>query len=141
MEPIDLALAELASLKAGEKLNYTAVAKKYSANRTTLSKRHRGLQQSRDIQYENQSLLNHQQEKTLVQYIDKLTERGLPPSKQMIRNFAAEISGKEPGKMWVSRFIKRHNLELVSKWTTGLDNKRLKADSAFKCTLYFELLR
>ena len=46
MEPIDLALAELASLKAGEKLNYTAVAKKYSVNRTTLSKRHRGLQQS-----------------------------------------------------------------------------------------------
>ena len=43
--------------------------------------------------------------------------------------------------MWVSRFIKRHDLELVSKWTTGLDNEHSKADSAFKYTLYFELLR
>ena len=49
MEPIDLALAELASLKAGEKLNYIAAAKKYDINRTILSKRHRGLQQSQDI--------------------------------------------------------------------------------------------
>jgi hypothetical protein len=58
----------------------------------------------------------------------------------MIRNFASEICGKEIGKEWVSRFLKRHTVDLVSKWSMGLDHNRSRADSAFKYTLYFELL-
>ena len=65
MEPIDQALAALEALKPDESLNYTAVAKIYGVNRSTLSKRHRGLQSSRDIGYENQQLLNDQQKKLL----------------------------------------------------------------------------
>ena len=59
----------------------------------------------------------------------------------MIRNFAQEICHKEIGKEWVSRFLHRHRVKLVSKWTMGLDHNRSRADSAFKYTLYFELLR
>lgn len=58
----------------------------------------------------------------------------------MIRNFVKEIFGKEAGKAWVTRFLWRHNTSLISKWTTGLDKERSRADSAFKYTLYFELL-
>ena len=59
----------------------------------------------------------------------------------MIRNFAQEICYKEIGKEWVSRFLYRHQLELVLKWTMGLDYNRSRADLAFKYLLYFELLR
>ena len=59
----------------------------------------------------------------------------------MIRNFAQEICHKEIGKEWVSRFLHRHRVELVLKWTMGLDYNRSRADSAFKYSLYFELLR
>ena len=59
----------------------------------------------------------------------------------MIRNFAQEICHKEIGKEWVSRFLHRYYVELVSKWTMGLDYNRSRADSAFKYILYFELLR
>ena len=45
-----------------------------------------------------------------------------------------------PEKMWTHRFIKRHSLDLVAKWTKGLDIERKKTDSAFKYTFYFELL-
>jgi hypothetical protein len=69
-----------------------------------------------------------------------LCGRGLPPTKQMIRNFAAQIAGKEPGTNWVDRFIKRHNIELVNRWTAPIDNQRHRADSAFKYKLYFKLL-
>ena len=58
----------------------------------------------------------------------------------MIRNFAQEIIKKKVGKEWVNRFLKRHPIDLVSKWTAGLDHERTRADSAFKYTLHFELL-
>ena len=58
MEPIDQALAALEALKPGESLNYTTITKIYGVNRSILSKRHSGLQSSRDIDYENQQLLN-----------------------------------------------------------------------------------
>ena len=54
MEPIDQALAALEALKPGENLNYIIITKIYGVNRSILSKRHRGLQSFRDIDYENQ---------------------------------------------------------------------------------------
>jgi hypothetical protein len=45
------------------------------------------------------------------------------------------------GVHWVDRFVQRYPDELISKWTTGIDNKRHKADSGSKYSLYFDLLR
>ena len=59
----------------------------------------------------------------------------------MLRNFIIKIYNKEPGKTWISRFLKRHNLDLVSRYTVGLDKERSRADSAYKYSLYFELMR
>src|SRR5690348_16496167 len=115
MDPIEAALASLESLKLGEKPNYAATARKYGCKRSTLSKRHRGTQGTHAEKCENQRLLNERQEKELVQYIDRLCSRGLPPSRQMIRNFATEIGGRQAGKAWVDRFIKRHDIDLVSR--------------------------
>ncbi|KAF2186874.1 hypothetical protein K469DRAFT_705401, partial [Zopfia rhizophila CBS 207.26] len=38
------------------------------------------------------------------------------------------------------RFLKRHDYSIFSKWTDGMDKERKRADSAFKYTLYFDLL-
>ena len=141
MSSIDAALAFIDSLSPDDHINITKIAKQFECDRSTLSKRYRGKTGPRNTQYQNQRNLNDQQEKALVKYIDGLCARGLPPSKHMIRNFAQEICHKEIGKEWVSRFLHRHHIELVSKWTMGLDHNRSRADSAFKYTLYFELLR
>ena len=141
MSSIDAALAFIERLLPTEHINITKIANQFECNRTTLSKRYRGVTGSRHTQYQNQQNLNDQQEKSLVKYIDRLCARGLPPSKHIVRNFAQEIYRKEVGTEWVSRFLRRHQVELVSKWTMGLDHNRARADSAFKYTLYFELLR
>jgi hypothetical protein len=52
MGSIEEALAALDLLEPGERPNYTEFAKTYSVDRSTLSKRHRGVQQSREAQYE-----------------------------------------------------------------------------------------
>ena len=43
MDPLEAALESLKSLKLGESPNYTQVAKKYGCERSTLSRRHRGV--------------------------------------------------------------------------------------------------
>ncbi|KAI9037671.1 uncharacterized protein KD926_000087 [Aspergillus affinis] len=140
MAPIDEAIAELKSLKPEEQPNFTFIAKKHGVNRTTLTRRFRGVQHSKDEQYEDQRLLNDRQAKVLISNINRLSEKGLYISSEMLQNLAREISGKQPGKLWPGRFLKRHNEELISCYTTGIDSSRKRADSAWKYALYFELL-
>lgn len=66
MDSIEAALAEIESLGPGEKVNYSKIARKYGVDRSTLSRHHRGVQGSREDQYENQRILNDQQAKELI---------------------------------------------------------------------------
>jgi hypothetical protein len=59
----------------------------------------------------------------------------------MIRNFALQITQRELGVHWVDCFVQQHPDQLISKWTTGIDNSHHKADSERKYSLYFNLLR
>ena len=58
----------------------------------------------------------------------------------MIQNFASEIAKERVSEAWVTRFINRNHDHLVSKWATGMDATRHKADSREKYEAYFELL-
>lgn len=58
MDPLEAAIASLESLKLGESINYTQVAKKFGVDRSTLSRRHRGVTGSREQKTENERLLN-----------------------------------------------------------------------------------
>jgi hypothetical protein len=58
----------------------------------------------------------------------------------MLRNFAKELIGKKPGNHWPGRFLKRHQIELSSAYTTAMDSNRKRADSAYKYSRYFDLL-
>jgi hypothetical protein len=140
MDPIQAAIAELESQNEGEKLSYTKLAAKYNIDRSTLSRRHQGLQAPKKTKEQNQLKINPQQELELIRYIEGLTKRGLPPTREMIRNFSSEIAQEPVSESWVTRFINRHDVHLISKWTTGLNRTRVLADSEVKYTLYFELL-
>jgi len=142
MAPIEEALEALQSLRPGERFSYTEIANKYGCNRTTLSKRHRGLQGTHAAQYESQRVLTDEQSQTLVNWINELTKKGLPPSNEMLRNFAREIrgTGEKPGVEWPARWRERHKDEIIYAYTTGMDRGRFCADSAYKYKLYFELM-
>ena len=137
---IEAALQAIDALDIGEKPRYAEIARKYGVDRSTLSRRHRGVCASRKQANDQQRHLNNAQELELVRYIDKLVKRGLPPTREMIRNFAAEIAQVYVGKNWADRFIERHKIHLISRWASGIDNNRHKADSAEKYKLFFELL-
>src|SRR5205823_1601131 len=126
----------LESLKISENFEYTQTAREFGVDRTTLSKRQRGLTGSQEDKAANAQLLNPIQEAVLVKYIQGLSKRGLPPTQAIVRNFAWEIAKKQVGKCWVGRFLKRHKMDLDSRWVNPLDHSRDKVDSNFKYSLY-----
>ena len=129
MDSIDAALADLALQNTP---NYAATAKKFNVNRTTLSRRHRGITAPRGYAPNGMQLLSDEQTKGLINYINQLTERGLPPTNAMVRTFARDISGKWPGKNWVYNFISSKKNSLVSEFLTGADICRKKADNIYQ---------
>jgi len=141
MSPLEEALAEIESLEPSEKFIYTQIAEKHGINRSTLSRRHRAVTASRADIAAQQQKLTPQQEAELVKYIEGLTARHLPPTREMVRNFASAIAKEPVSDSWVTRFINHHSIHLISQWVAGMDSNRHQADSGDKYSLYFDILR
>jgi hypothetical protein len=58
----------------------------------------------------------------------------------MIRNFASAAAHEDVSESWVTHFIDRNRDSLISKWATGMDSIRHRANSEYKYNLYFDLL-
>jgi hypothetical protein len=69
MAPIDEALEYLELREPGEKFTYKDVVKIFSVSATTLSRRHKGSQGSRETKTLNERVLYLQQEQALIQNI------------------------------------------------------------------------
>jgi hypothetical protein len=59
MSSIEVVIEAINSLKPGDSINYTKIAKQFGVDRTTLSRRHRGVQQTKDHQYKQQRILTN----------------------------------------------------------------------------------
>lgn len=140
MEGIDAALAEIDSLDPGEQFSYVQIAKKHGVNRTTLARRHQRVQVSREEADRDQPKLTPQQEEELVEYIIELTSRHSAPTREMIRNFASAVAETPCSDRWVSRFLNRHHVYLISKSVTAMDSNRHNGDSEAKYSMYFDAL-
>ncbi|KAF2626051.1 hypothetical protein BU25DRAFT_314817, partial [Macroventuria anomochaeta] len=110
-------------------------------NRVTLSRHHQGVQQSREDANTDCQLLHPQQELYLVKYIEELTDRHLPPMRQMVAKFAFALAHNEVSKSWITDFLHRHSDRISSQWTTSMDAQRHAADSLEKYTKYFDILQ
>jgi hypothetical protein len=93
---IQLAIADLESQ---ERLNYADTAKKWNVNRSTLSRRHRGVTGPKEDHYSyTLKALTDVQENVLVRYINKLNTKSLLPISQIVKNLAEELAGKKIGQ-------------------------------------------
>ena len=59
----------------------------------------------------------------------------------MIQNFASSVATERVSESWVTRFINKYSIHLISQYSTGMDANRHKADSYTKYELYFNLLQ
>ena len=129
---IQSALEDLGSQK---KPNITATAKKWEIARKTLSDRFHD--KSTTIQEVNSSIrqqLSEAQEESLIEYINKISDRGLHPTSQIVKNITESIVRTELGHNWTTRFVKRHHNRLKSVYLRTIDHKRKIANNS----QYFE---
>jgi hypothetical protein len=126
MTGIKDALAEINNLKPGDKLVYQQIADKHGVDRSTLSRRHKQIQADQETKSVNQQ---------------KLTARHIPPTTEMIQNFASSVAQEPVSESWVTRFINKYSIHLISQYSTGMDANRHNVNSYTKCKLYFDLLQ
>jgi hypothetical protein len=105
---IDKAIKYSESLKPGEHFVYQKVADQFGCSRSALSRRWRGVSRDKTTSDWMKQALLPQQELELVQYIEELHIRGLPPTREMIQNFGSEICGNLVSMSWVERFLHRN---------------------------------
>jgi transposase-like protein len=120
------ALAEIGNLKSP---NLSALARKHNIHPSTLSRRARGVTQSRAaIISSEKKLLSDAQERRLLDYINALSTRGLHATPTILRNLVEEILKKPIGKNWVYEFVKRYKTQIKSVYLRGFDRSRQIAD-------------
>ena len=115
--------------------------KKYGVVRTTLRDRYIG--KSRlfaQARVESNQCINAVQEETLIDHINKLILRKIPPTVQITQNLAEEIAGRQIGKNWHARFIHRHHNRLNSLYVRNMDHLRQKAEYKPIFQMYFDLV-
>jgi hypothetical protein len=86
-------------IRLGEFKDYSNAAKKFHCSHTAVIRRIKGLtktQQEANSFYHQ--CLTIDEEEVLISRINKLTDQGLPPISQIIRNLAKEIRGEPVGK-------------------------------------------
>ncbi len=111
MAAINKALADLESREPGEPfLLWQELQPTTVLSAVTLARRHQGISaQPKKVKNQQQSKLTPHEEAELVQYIERLSERHLPPTRNMVQNFASHIAKEDVSESWVTRFINRHS--------------------------------
>jgi hypothetical protein len=123
--------AALLDVDNSDALNYTAIAQKHNVDRTTLSRRARGVMVSKDVFIQNNKrLLTDPQEEVILQDMEYLSKKGTYLAPRIIRNTVAAIVGYPIGKDWVSNFQNRHKDRIKSINLVGFDRARVIADNA-----------
>jgi hypothetical protein len=86
-------------IRSGEYTDYSNAAKKFHCSHTAVIRRIKGLIKTRQEanSFYHQCLTNNQEE-VLISRINKLIDRGLPPTSYIVRNLAKEIKGEYIGK-------------------------------------------
>jgi hypothetical protein len=131
----------LEDLYSQTKPNISATARKYEVKRKTLADRFHG--KSTTVEEINSSVrqqLTKTQEETLIEYINKLNDRGFPPTPQILKNIAESIAHTTLGPNWNTRFCKRHRTRLTSIYLRTIDHKRKIADNSQHFQHFFDLV-
>ena len=136
---MDAALLEVDNSDAP---NYAAIAKKHNVDRTTLSRRARGITVSRAVAAEiSKRLLTDAQEEVILQKMETLSNKGIYLPPRIIRNSVQAIVGHPIGKNWVSNFQNRHKNRIKSMNLVGFDRERVVANNSVIINQFFTNVR
>jgi len=134
--------AAIYDLESQERPNVAATARKHKVARRTLAHRFRGeTGPNQEATSYSRKQLTDTQEEALITYINKLNDRGIPPTPQILKNIAESIAHTTLGPNWVAHFCKRYRTRLASVYLRTIDHKRKIADNSQHFQHFFDLVR
>ena len=137
----DAILKAIDDLNSQEIPNVNATAKKYNLVQSTLQRRFNKQTVSySEARSRTAILLSAAQESVLIEYINKLSARGLHLTPQLLENLVVEIIRRPVGERWVERFYKRHSTELKSIYLRSIDQARYVTDNSRHFQHYFDIV-
>ena len=137
-QSIDEALADL---RLQECPNIYATAIKYQLVESTLRRRwQRKTVSFQEASSEWRQRLINAQEDQLVLQINRLTDHGIPPTAQIVRNLAEEMIGGPIGKNWTGDFVKRYKDRVTSLYLRNIDSRRLQSEYAPLFKHFYDLV-
>jgi hypothetical protein len=63
-----------------------------------------------------------------VEQINRLTDRGMPPTSSIIRSLAEEMIQGPINKNWIGGFIRRNKDKITSVYLRNINSQRVKAE-------------
>jgi hypothetical protein len=109
--------------------NYAKIGKIFGIERITLMRRHKGISTSKqEATSIYHKLLTNTQEEALINQINKLITRGLPPTTYIIKNLAEEIIRRDVNKNWTAGFVQRYLSRLKSLYLHNINNLPIKSE-------------
>jgi hypothetical protein len=131
----------VAAIQRGEFTDYANAAKNFKCSQYGVSRRIRGLTKTKkEANSFWHQCLTIEQEEVLIDRINLLMDRAMPPTSHIVKNLAEEIRGGPVGKNWVGQFVKRHRVRLKSLYLRNIDNLRAGAEYAPMFQLFFSVV-
>jgi hypothetical protein len=122
------ALAECNTFENEKDIPWTQLSTKHGVVRSTLMRTYRRETRSRKEQAVAQEKLTPQQEEEPVKYKEELNACHIPPTREMIANFASAVAKEPVSESWVTRFINKYSIHLISQYSKSMDTNRHNAD-------------
>jgi hypothetical protein len=134
--------AAITDLESQRKPKYAATARNWNIDKSTLWRRHQGETKTmEEANTESRQNLSRIQEEVLIEHCNRLTDRGIPPTPQILTNIAEELAKKKLGHNWATRFYDRHGDRLTSVYLRRIDHNRKKADNSRYFRYFFDSVR
>jgi AraC-like DNA-binding protein len=133
--------AAVTDLESQERPNVASTARKHNVARRTLAHRFKGeTGPNREATSYSRKQLTDSQEEALITYVNKLNDRGFPPTPQILKNITESIAHITLSPNWVARFCKRHRTRLASLYLRTIDHKRKITDNSQYFQHFFDLV-
>ena len=132
--------AAIKAIKRRECIRVAEAARNYLVDPTTLQRRMNGTQLSQADYAETRSILNQYEDSALLEWINNLSARGIPPTVAVVRNMIYEITDHWVGKNYVSSWVRRHADELALGYLRPINHVRSRANNFSQYKLFYNNL-
>ena len=138
MTSIDETIADLNSQKM---FNIRETTKKHELVESIFRRKWKNQTKfSQTVVYQSKHRFTQMKEETLITQINRLIDRDISFTNQIVRNLTKEMIQKSINKNWAKNFINRNKNRLKSIYLKNINNDRIKSEYVFIFKQFYDFI-